>query len=437
MPHSPALDPELAQAVAAFPGGIDPGAHLGDPNVVRLLRSTMDMLGALGGTLPVDERVSAQDRSIPGPGGEIPVRVYTPVERGDDPVPALVFFHGGAFVICDRYTEELRCLRYAAETPCVVVSIDYRLAPEHPYPAGVDDCYAGLEWTVANAAALGVDPTRVGVGGSSAGGALAAAVALMARDRGGPALAVQILNYPVIDDRMQTPSMRAFDTTPIWTNTATADMWQHYLGDPDQRGDVSPTPRPDAPPTSPACRPRMSSPPSSTPCATRASSTRSASWPPVCPRSCTPWPAPATGSTSSGRAPRWLSAPSPSRCGPWCGVYARLTADPRAGTPGHETVEKRPGRARHVVDGALEGGPVGLGRGAVAADLPDVLQGCRPHVLVGNGVWTPEGHDASAHPDTVPHRCTPVPAARGRRPAHRASAQIPRPCRGPAPGVGA
>ncbi len=239
MPPTPALDPELAQVLAAFPAGIDPGAHLGDMNVVRLLRSTLDVLGVVGGSLPVDERIEAEDRSIPGPGGELPVRIYTPIERGDGPVPALVFFHGGAFVICDRYTEELRCLRYAAETPCVVVSVDYRLAPEHPYPAGVDDCYAGLEWTVSHAAALGVDPTRVGVGGSSAGGALAAAVALMARDRGGPALAVQVLNYPVIDDRMQTPSMRAFDATPMWTTSANADMWQHYLGHPDQRGEVS------------------------------------------------------------------------------------------------------------------------------------------------------------------------------------------------------
>jgi acetyl esterase/lipase len=121
----------------------------------------------------------------------------------------------------------------------VVVSVDYRLAPEHPFPAAVDDCYAGLEWTVSHAAELDIDPDRVGVGGSSAGGALAAAVALMARDRSGPALAVQILNYPVIDDRMDTPSMRSFDATPLWTSGASADMWQHYLGDPDGRGEVS------------------------------------------------------------------------------------------------------------------------------------------------------------------------------------------------------
>jgi acetyl esterase len=237
----PPLDPELAVVLAGFPEGLEPGGHLRDMNVIKMLRSTLDLLGVMGGTLPTDERVVVADRSIPGiePGSEIPVRVYTPVEAGDGAAPALVFFHGGAFVLGDRYTEELRCLRYAAEAGCVVVSVDYRLAPEHPFPAAVDDCYAGLEWTVSHAPELGVDPARIGGGGSSAGGALAAAVALMARDRGGPSLVVQILNYPVIDDRMRTASMRSFDTTPMWTSGATADMWQYYLGDPDRRGDVS------------------------------------------------------------------------------------------------------------------------------------------------------------------------------------------------------
>jgi acetyl esterase/lipase len=237
----PPLDPELAEVLAGFPAGVDPGSNLQDMNIVKLLRSTIDLLGAMGGSLPTDERVVVEDRSIPGvaPEAQIPIRVYAPVSRAGDPAAALVFFHGGAFVLGDRYTEELRCLRYAAEAGCVVVSVDYRLAPEDPFPAGVDDCYAGLEWTVAHAAELGIDPGRVGVGGSSAGGALAAAVALMARDKGGPALAVQILNYPVIDDRMQTVSMRTFDSTPMWTSGSTADMWQHYLGDPARRGDVS------------------------------------------------------------------------------------------------------------------------------------------------------------------------------------------------------
>jgi len=237
----PSLDPELAAALAAFPEGVDPGVHLQDLNVIRMLRSTLDLLQATGGALPTDERVTVVDRTIPGPdpGSRVPVRVYAPVPDETEVAPALVFFHGGAFVLGDRYTEELRCLRYAAEARCVVVSVDYRLAPEHRYPAAVDDCFAGLEWTVANARELGGDPARVGVAGSSAGGALAAAVALMAHDRGGPAVVFQLLNYPVIDDRMDTPSMRTFHDTPLWTSGSTADMWQHYLGDPEGRGEVS------------------------------------------------------------------------------------------------------------------------------------------------------------------------------------------------------
>jgi acetyl esterase len=239
---APPLDPELAEVLAAFPAGVDPSVHLRDMNVIKMLRSTLDLLDATGGRLPTDERVTVEDGSIPASqaGTEIPVRIYAPLSPRPGPSAGLVFFHGGAFVLGDRYTEELRCLRYAAEVPCVVVSVDYRLAPEHPYPAAVDDCFAALEWAVAHAAELDVDPARVGVGGSSAGGALAAAVALRARDAGGPPLVFQILNYPVIDDRMVTPSMRAFNATPLWTNGATADMWEHYLGDPATRGDVSP-----------------------------------------------------------------------------------------------------------------------------------------------------------------------------------------------------
>jgi acetyl esterase len=232
VPETLALDPELAEILGAYPGGVDPGASLMDMEVIRLLRNTLDLLHATGGELPSDDRVVVGNRMIPGhdAGTEIPVRVYAPESPGGAALPAVVFFHGGAFVLGDMYTEELRCLRYCADAHCVVVSVAYRLAPEHPYPAAVDDCVAGLLWTVANASELGVDPARLAVAGSSAGGALAAAVALMARDVGGPPIAFQLLNYPVMDDRLQTPSMKRFDATPLWTNSSTAQMWVHYLG---------------------------------------------------------------------------------------------------------------------------------------------------------------------------------------------------------------
>jgi acetyl esterase len=225
------IDPELAAALAAFPGGMDPAGHLGDENMIRLLRSTPDLLGMTGMSLPTDDRVEVENREIPGSAGApgIGVRIYTPVAASDR-LPAMLYFHGGAFVIGDLYTEEYRCLRLAADAGCVVVSVDYRLAPENPFPAGFEDCGTALAWVVAHADELAVDIGRVGVGGASAGGALTAAVAQMARDRGAPALAFQLLIYPVIDDRMDTPSMRSFGDTPVWTSGSNAQMWDHYLG---------------------------------------------------------------------------------------------------------------------------------------------------------------------------------------------------------------
>jgi acetyl esterase len=134
------------------------------------------------------------DLKIPGPGGEIPIRVYWPEENG--PLPALVFYHGGGWVIGNLDTNDSLCRMLSNRASAVVVSVDYRLAPEHPFPAAVDDCYAALEWVSRDAGKLNVDPSRIAVGGSSAGGNLTAAVSLMARDRAGPKLAYQVMFYP-------------------------------------------------------------------------------------------------------------------------------------------------------------------------------------------------------------------------------------------------
>jgi acetyl esterase len=225
------IDPELAEVLAGLP--LDPSGQLGDESMIQLLRSTPDVLKIMGGTLPTDDRVVVENIEIPGPAGAPPVtlRVYTPKSQAN-PLPGLVYFHGGGFVIGDVYTEEHRCLRLAAEGGCVVVSADYRLAPENRFPAGVEDCYCALLWVATHSADLGVDADRMAVGGASAGGALAAAVAQMARDRGGVNLVLQLLLYPVIDDRMETASMRAFGATPIWNSGSNAQMWDHYLGVP-------------------------------------------------------------------------------------------------------------------------------------------------------------------------------------------------------------
>jgi len=156
----------------------------------------------------VDEVASVQDRTIPGPAGEIPVRIYRPISAADSAggtpagaadAPGIVFFHGGGWTICDLDTHDGACRRLANEVGAVVVSVDYRLAPEHKHPAAAEDSYAATVWVAEHAADLGIDPTRLAVAGDSAGGNLTAVVALMARDRGGPALAFQLLIYPVID----------------------------------------------------------------------------------------------------------------------------------------------------------------------------------------------------------------------------------------------
>jgi acetyl esterase len=187
---------------------------------------------------PSDDRIEELGRTIPGPHGapDIPIRIYMPKIR-TEPGPAFVNFHGGGFILGDLESEHPRCLLMAAEAGAVSVGVDYRLAPEHPFPAGVEDCYAALQWVAANAEELKVDPDRIAVGGGSAGGNLAAAVALIARDRGGPKIAFQMLIYPVFDDHCDTPSMKAGAGLYIWDYQNTLDMWDQYIGK--ERGEVS------------------------------------------------------------------------------------------------------------------------------------------------------------------------------------------------------
>ncbi len=135
-----------------------------------------------------------EDTAIPGPGGPIPVRVYTPA--GDAPLPVLLFFHGGGWVLGSLDTEEDTCLALVKRTPCIAVSVDYRLAPEHPYPAALEDSYAALLWVAEHGRALGADPTRIAVSGESAGANLATVLTLASRDRKGPVITFQALFYP-------------------------------------------------------------------------------------------------------------------------------------------------------------------------------------------------------------------------------------------------
>jgi acetyl esterase/lipase len=175
--------------------------------------------------------LTVTDREVPGPEGapDVAVRCYAPAGYAD-PMPGLLYIHGGGFVVGSIDSEDSRARELAAVAEAVVVSVEYRLAPENPFPAGLQDCYAALTYLAKNAAELGVDPARIGIAGASAGGGLAAATALMARDRGGPELRMQYLGIPELDDRLETGSMRAYTDTPVWNRPNAILSWQYYLG---------------------------------------------------------------------------------------------------------------------------------------------------------------------------------------------------------------
>lgn len=201
----PALDPDAAARIAAF-GPIPPMRERGIAAVRAAIEAT---------PLPADlpDMASIVDRVVPGPAGPIPLRIYRP--SGDAAAPALVYFHGGGMVMGTNHSFEPLARTLAALSGATVISVEYRLAPESPPPAQFDDAYAATEWVAAHATELGVDVNRLGVVGDSAGGSLAAAVALAARDRGGPKLSVQVLLYPGLDRDMGAPSITAMPEAPM------------------------------------------------------------------------------------------------------------------------------------------------------------------------------------------------------------------------------
>lgn len=191
------------------------------------------MLEAFKGT--PEQVAKSERREIPGPVGRMPVQIYTPA-AGKAPFPVLVYFHGGGWTIGDVAGWDSFCRSLCNASGCMVISVDYRLAPEHKFPAGPEDCYAAADWAEKNAASIGGDPKRIAVGGDSAGGNLAAVVALMARDRGGPKLAFQLLIYPATDAALDTPSQEQFkDDGYILSKQDMVWFWRHYLRNEDDK----------------------------------------------------------------------------------------------------------------------------------------------------------------------------------------------------------
>ena len=180
------------------------------------------------------------NRSIPGPLGDIPIRVYTPEGRG--PFPALVYLHGGGWVAGDLEMVDPSCTMLTNWAGAVVISVNYRLAPEHKFPAPVTDCYAATQWVSSNAAELNVDPERIAVGGDSAGGNLAAAVSVVARDSGTPDLAFQLLFYPVTNLDYETNSYRENGDGYFLTTDMMRYFWGHYLESEDIGRDMRASP---------------------------------------------------------------------------------------------------------------------------------------------------------------------------------------------------
>ncbi|MCE9651157.1 MAG: alpha/beta hydrolase [Parvibaculum sp.] len=225
-----ALDPQakgLLDAMAANPGPriIDlpvPEAR----EMYRGIAATLDLQG-----VPIGK---VEDRNIPGPDGDIPVRLYTPVAAGGDALPVLVYFHGGGWVIGDLETHDALCRTFANEAGCKVVAVDYRLAPEHRFPAAADDCLAAVKWVEANGSDIGVDATRIAVAGDSAGGNLAAVVSQLAKAAKGPKIAFQLLIYPVTDTNVDTASYRANATGYFLERDGMIWFFDHYLNGADR-----------------------------------------------------------------------------------------------------------------------------------------------------------------------------------------------------------
>jgi acetyl esterase/lipase len=213
----PELDPEIATLVASFP---IPSL---DPVTLSEMRT-----GMLAMTVELSDQVERRDIVVPGT-PDVVIRVHRP--RGvEGPLPCYYSIHGGGYVIGSYSMDDARFDTWCPKFRCVGVSVEYRLAPETPYPGPLEDCYRGLQWVHQHHREIGIDPDHIGIGGVSAGGGLAAALALLARDRGEVPLRFQLLDCPMLDDRQITPSSQ-LDGLAIWSRASNTFGWRSYLGD--------------------------------------------------------------------------------------------------------------------------------------------------------------------------------------------------------------
>ncbi len=222
------IDPDvrapLDELLQALPGGFN-----AVPDIVQRRATVEAILSAV--EVPVNPNVVKEDRTVPGPDGEpdITVRIYRPA-NATGTLPGIYFIHGGGMILGTVEGEDPTATMICDLVGAVVVSVEYRLSPEHPHPAPVEDCYAGLVWMAKNAADLGGDADRLAIYGASAGGGLTIATAMLARDRGGPQVSFMMPIYPMVDDTNETPSSHAITDIGIWDRAGNIEAWNWYLG---------------------------------------------------------------------------------------------------------------------------------------------------------------------------------------------------------------
>lgn len=225
----PIRDPQLAAGLAAFEQAVPGGITLDDIPATRQFLEGLN--AAMAAQAPDIPGIQTSDHLAPGPDGgpDVMVRIYEPEVRAAT-LPALLWIHGGGYVLGSVQGDDLRAKSLALTLDCVVASVEYRLAPEHPFPAPLEDCYAALKWLAANSAGFGIDKARIAIGGASAGGGLAAGLGLLARDRAEVALCYQLLIYPMIDDSNVEQAGPDTPDAPLWTRANNLIGWRSYLG---------------------------------------------------------------------------------------------------------------------------------------------------------------------------------------------------------------
>ena len=231
------IDPELLPSIEMIPA--DGSFNFDDLPAAREMITRM--FAEMAAQMPPVEGVDSRDLSIPGPAGapDITARLYTPKNLSGTK-PGMLWIHGGGYILGDLDIDDHNLRQMCINTGCVILSTNYRLAPEDPFPAPVEDCYSSLKWFVENSKNLDVDKSRIAIGGGSAGGGLAAGLAIMTRDRGEIQIAFQLLIYPMIDDRNISPSSHTVTDPRTWNREKNIFAWKAYLGKSAEDGDVSP-----------------------------------------------------------------------------------------------------------------------------------------------------------------------------------------------------